>query len=786
MKVRLDRWWNFLSAILLLAAFMMTALKIQSTNWTEDLHLVNWLTFIGFILGLGIGYSHYGRFLSRLLVLLYSILIIPYTIATTYDAGIPWNTRLQSIYGRVYFSVEQLINNVRIEDPIIIFIFLCLLVWFTSMIGGYRLTRTSHPWIPLLLSGITIFTAEFYDQTGNNLYTAFFLFFFLIFLSQNNFSISNKNWKIRGIPVEFETEPLFRRSAFIIAFIIIFLAWNATNIVSAFQTGSQQQKQIIGFVEDIQNQFSKITAPLQGTAILRSEFFGDSVSLGTGTNLGDEIVLEISVNQGKPSGSRYYWRARSYDQFIDNQWISSFDENKLIEANTEINDLLEYFLYPKRTFTIQAKTNLGLLYAPPYPQKINRPVKAFYANLSEDKVDYLALTLEEIAFSGETYEIVNRIPTPTISQMRNSSIDYPEWISNHYLQLPPDFSERIRNLALEITENYSNPYDKSQAITNYLRKNIKYSEQIPEPPLEADRMEWFLFEHQAGFCNYYATAEVLMLRSIGIPARIIFGYAQGEAQNEAETEFVVLRKQSHAWPEVFFAGIGWVEFEPTTIQPTLDRLSGDIASAISEIPSVRDPTRDDLPVMDGGESFGIGGEISENPIINESEEAIEVLPEKPTILPFLFMGAVVLFAIIIMIKDTKPTKTHPPTPVVIESFLVKQGWNIPAWLKNWANYANSSPEEKAFARVIWALTMFKNISYRSFTPAEVTGELKTILPEIAEEVDTILIEYQKAIYSPHSINENQLQTLSNQVLRHSITIKIKKFFHIRKGTTISS
>lgn len=775
MKAHLDRWWNFASAIMLLAAFMMTALKIQSTNWTEDLHLMNWLTFIGFILGIGIGYSQFRGFISKLLIILYSIFIVPYAIGTTYDSGIPWLSRFESLYGRIYFSIEQLFNNIRIEDPILFFIFLCFLVWFISISGGYLLTRSAQPWTPLLISGVTIFTSEFYDQIGNNLYTAFFIFFVLVFLSQNYFTESNRNWRLKRIPVDFETGPSIRRSSFIVAFVIIILAWNAPDIVSAFQKGSQQQKQIIGFVQDIQNQFSKLTAPLEGTAFLRSEFYGDTVSLGTGSNLSDEIVLEISVNQKKPAGTRYYWRARSYDQFVGNQWISSFDSSKLIEPNTEISDLLEYFYFPQRTFTIKTKTNLGLLYTPPYPQKINRPVKAFFANLSEEKVDYIALTLEEIAFSGENYEVVNRIPAPTIAQMRKSTNEYPDWVFENYLQLPPDFSEKIQDLAIEITENSENPYDKTQAITNYLRKNITYKEQIPEPPQDSDPVEWFLFEHREGFCNYYATAEVLMLRSIGIPSRIVFGYAQGESQNPDETEFIVRREQSHAWPEVFFEGIGWVEFEPTTIQPSLDRLLGETVPSISDIPSIRDPNSEDLPVMDGGESFGIGGEI---PDLIQLEELSEVETTEPTILPFIIMGIVVLYSIILISKDNEPVAT-PSTPVVMETFFVQRGWKIPGWLKLWATYSKTSAEEKAFAKIIWSISMFNNFSLHSLTPTEVGREYKSIFPEMSIKIDEMLIEYQKAIYSPYPINLKMIQNQSNHILKYSIIKKIKKIFQFR-------
>lgn len=777
MKARHNRWWNFPSTIILFAALMMTALKIQSTNWTDDLHLINWLTFIGFLLGVGVGYSKFRTFFSRLLIIVYSILIVPYAIGTTYNSSIPWLTRFESIYGRIYFSIDKFINNVRIDDPILFVIFLTFLVWITAITAGFLLTRTGQPWVPILISGVTIFTAEFYDQLGNNLYTAFFIFFILVYISQNYYLESNRKWKIKGIPVDFETEPLIRRSALIVTFLIVLIAWNSTDIVAAFQKGSQQQKQVISFVEDIQTQFSRLTAPLEGTAFLRSEFYGDTVNLGTGSNLSDEIVLEISVDQEKPSGSRYYWRARSYDQFMDNQWTSSFESNKIIEANTEISDWNEYLLFPLRTFSFKMETNLSILYTPPNPQLINRPVKAYFNRLPDEKNDYLALTLEDIAYPGESYEIIGRIPTPTIAQMRNSSQDYPDWVVDYYLQLPPDFSEKIRELAVNLTENYSNPYDKSLAITNYLRNNITYNEQIPEPPLESDLIEWFLFEHQEGFCNYYATSQVLMLRSVGIPARIVFGYAQGEPQNEQETEFIVRKEQSHAWPEVFFTGIGWVEFEPTTIQPTIDRLLGDTISPITDLPSVRDPNRADTPLIDGGESIGIGGEIPDQ---TETGESIPTTtsPKQP-LFPFILMGIVILYSIILMFKGSEKEKT-PATPVVVETFLEKRGYKVPLWLKQWALYAKLTGSEKAFSKIVFSLLIFNKDLKISSTPTELVEQYKKVFPEKSLDAEDMLREYHRAIYSQQPTNLQLLQDYGNLIIRHTILMKIKGLFKFEK------
>ena len=91
---------------------------------------------------------------------------------------------------------------------------------------------------------------------------------------------------------------------------------------------------------------------------------------------------------------------------------------------------------------------------------------------------------------------------------------------------------------------------------------------VEAPPAGQDPLDWFLFHSKKGFCNYYATAEVLLLRSAGIPARMVVGFAQGEF--DPPNHYVVRQRDSHAWPEVYFPGIGWVEFEPTSNQAPLE------------------------------------------------------------------------------------------------------------------------------------------------------------------------------------------------------------------------
>ena len=776
MRTRLDRWWNFSSIILLFLALILTSLKLQSTEWTENLNLLNLLTIIGFTLGIGLGYSKFNSFIVTILITIYSVFFLPWTIGITYDSSIDWISRLENILSRILFSTQQLQINVQIEDPILIYSLLAFAIWFTSLFAGYFLVRESKPWLPLFISAIIIFTAEIYDQSSSNLYTGLFIFFILLLISKTSFMEIGRKWRYQKIPIDVETESLIRRTSIIVAIIIVFLSWNVTNIVSAFQKDSTQRKQIVGVVAEIQSQISKITAPLQGTAYIQTEFYGDTVNLGTGSDLNDEIIFEIKVNQRQPSGVRYYWKGKSYDTFTNNQWESTLKASKFFGSNEPLNQTPEMINFTKRTFSIKTLKNLGILYSPSYPQSINRPIKANYQILPDDQVDIVSLTLEKVTFSGEIYEVANIIPNPTIVQLRKTTQEYPDWVKEKYLQLPSNFSEKISTLANELTKDQTNPYDKTIEITNYLRDNITYQEQIPEPPKNQDIIEWFLFEHKQGFCNYYATAEVLMLRSIGIPARIAFGYAEGDAQNTIGTKYLVRRENLHAWPEIYFQGIGWVVFEPTTIQPAINRLPGESFDNDRNNPIVGDLPGDNLPVIDGGESIpdeNVVPDLVVEPVEMEVEDVEENTFQRITIY-FLLLTIGLIFVFILIKSSSK--KSIVSAPEILESYFTKRGWKSPNWLKLWASYSKLSAEEKAFSKIIWSLFLFQKKYAFSLTPSEIVAKYNDIFPEMREISSSTLLEYQQAVYSNHPIDIKSIQENSNKILRYSLTQKFLSLF----------
>ncbi|MGI9253624.1 MAG: DUF4129 domain-containing transglutaminase family protein, partial [Thermomicrobiales bacterium] len=169
----------------------------------------------------------------------------------------------------------------------------------------------------------------------------------------------------------------------------------------------------------------------------------------------------------------------------------------------------------------------------------------------------------------ERYSITGLASTASPDQLRTAPAAYPEWVTARYLQLPNSVTQRTRDLAAQVMAGASNPFDAAFATQQFLRGHITYSEDIESPPRNQDVVDYVLFDSRVGYCEYYASSMVVMLRSQGIPARVVGGYfpAPWEADRNG---YLYREKNAHLWVEVFFPGFGWIPFEPTASQNTID------------------------------------------------------------------------------------------------------------------------------------------------------------------------------------------------------------------------
>ena len=175
-----------------------------------------------------------------------------------------------------------------------------------------------------------------------------------------------------------------------------------------------------------------------------------------------------------------------------------------------------------------------------------------------------------------------RIPAFTASQLEQATASSDPT----YTQLPDDLPQRVRDLALQITRGQSSPYLKAKALETFLRTRYSYAFAAPggsQPERGQDPVDWFLFGSREGTCGQFSTAFVVLARSVGIPARVVSGWAI----TQTDQPQTVHSNQAHQWAEVAFDDLGWITFEPTASggAPSRTGQAGDVVP-VTEMPVI--------------------------------------------------------------------------------------------------------------------------------------------------------------------------------------------------------
>jgi transglutaminase-like putative cysteine protease len=764
------RWWDLIAALVLVMTIMSAAARLYSTQWTTDLDRIQILTLIGIVLGLALGQSSFSSRVVRLFALCYGLFFVPWQLALMQSNSIAWGERLISLWGRIEVASNQFYQSQGVEDSVLFIALMAVLFFILGLSSGYYLTRHGYVWASIIPAGVAIFIINHYDiynpSWGRTIGT--FLFFSLLLIGRMAYLRHRAEWQESGVSQTPETHLDIGRASVVAVIIIILLAWNVPALAASSNAAYQMWDSITQPWHSVRDRLSDAVASLQGSVALVSDFYGDTLSLGTGTRLGDDLVFTVETTGTQPRGVKYYWRARSYDLYRDGDWENSSTENVIIEPSTEG---LTYPQWQGRRviqFTINSRINqLQTLYTGSLPLWVSRPGQAVLSRLPDGAVDVTMLLADPPLYAGETYRVRSWISAPTITQLRNSTTEYPDWVNERYLDFPEYLSDRIPELSQQITAGLDNPYDKTMAITQYLRDTIEYATTVPNPPDGIDPIEWFLFDLKRGYCNYYATAQVLMLRSIGIPARLVAGFAEGELQ-EGSNLYFVRHREAHAWPEVYFEGYGWVEFEPTVSQaPREFLLGGD--STTGDLGERDLPGRQSIHMLDD--------ELFERDFETERERLFSQVGGQRNVAIITFFIGLGAFGLVFMGWRTVRQRYHLPAfPILLERSLDQRGLQIPSWLRNWSRRAILTPLEKAYGTLNLALKLLGSPAGQSDTPAERADRMSQLLPTAEEPARILQQEYEVDTYSPHSGDTKRAREASTRLGRLTFKALLSRIF----------
>jgi transglutaminase-like putative cysteine protease len=276
-----------------------------------------------------------------------------------------------------------------------------------------------------------------------------------------------------------------------------------------------------------------------------------SIDLHFRGRLGDTPVMYVRT------GAPAYWRGLVFDTYRDGQWTAS---------NHSYLELQPYV--PPRFLPPAPPNNLGTFVQTfrvlrPLPGVVSAayPIQSLYVPVAALRQDaYGTFRTPSGLRPGQTYSVVSYLPNLSAQELEKAP--FSSVVSGAYLDYGA-LSMQARDLARQaVLGHQETQFDTVMALTDYLQAHFQYSQQLGHVPPGRDPVDWFLFDVKIGYCEQFATAETLMLRSLGIPARLATGYSTGDYDPVLD-QSVVRERDAHAWVEVWFPDHGWVPVDPS-------------------------------------------------------------------------------------------------------------------------------------------------------------------------------------------------------------------------------
>jgi hypothetical protein len=289
--------------------------------------------------------------------------------------------------------------------------------------------------------------------------------------------------------------------------------------------------------------------------------FSERVELGKIGQIqqSNAVVMHIQIQGDKAGLYDLKWRGVALANFSGKVWSNRNERYPLLQLADgrfglglpERRDVAPQMIH-YRVLLEPIGTNVFFLASEP------RMLKGAYRDLAKDPAG--SVFDADIQHPISLYEADSDIANPRADALRNAGSEYPVKDTATYLQLPP-LDARIPALAREITRSADNNYDKAVAIERYLTTHYGYTLQLPriEP---REPLANFLFERKQGHCEYFASSMAVMLRTLGIPSRVVNGFRTTEF-NDLTSSYVIRASSAHSWVEAEFPGYGWVTFDPT-------------------------------------------------------------------------------------------------------------------------------------------------------------------------------------------------------------------------------
>jgi Transglutaminase-like superfamily len=564
---------GWFTLFLLITVVYSTIWCVQAADWVDHLNILTLTTALGLIIGLIAAKQHrLPRLPTHLIAIGFGLLLAFWQTAGADYAG---NTLTLARGIHEWFQIA-FAGGTSNDDSIFLFL-ITALGFILAYSSAWLLYRTRSPWLLIVANAIVLLINLSNVEPGYIVYLVVFLFASLLLLLRFNLYESVQRWRQQGLRYGDDLGWDVMQAGILISIgVLLFswlLPWGYVN-----DTASQLWNANANPYVQLENAWNRLVPVTGGFTPANHGNFADTLALGGNPNLNNDVVFIV-----QSADSTQYLASLSYDTYDPIRgWIDSPTNTISLNSNQVIGteSALWHPVQQQITVVNPPGEKYPYLFGASQIASVDQPAQVQTTTSNGSVIAWLSRNGDLAA--GQRYTIISyvsaadvqtlrSVPLPVNSPTLPANFDgpvpstyYEPAILNTYLQLPANLDPAIKQLARNVIarSHVTTMYDQAVALEAYLRTNYTYDVNIHRPP-GSEGVSWFLFhsDHH-GFCNYFASAMAIMARSLGMPARVVAGYTNGQF-DVRHNQRIIRGIDAHAWTQIYFATYGWVNFEPS-------------------------------------------------------------------------------------------------------------------------------------------------------------------------------------------------------------------------------
>lgn len=738
----LTDWESWLTLGLVMLVFLSVSRSVDKADWVPDMPSLTSLSFFAILAGFFLARVRLPEGVLHLAALAIGAPII--FLLTLQFMGVEGLRAGASEWWERWKTWIDVVVSGGISSDTMPFVMMVLAItWIAGYLCAWAIFRWQNAWLALVPGGIGLLTNISYLPGQWSIDFIIFLFGGMLLVARVHMQRKLREWQQTNTPYpDFISLTLLNVTTWV-AIGAMVLAWwapqaNEVGPVAGFWN------RVAGPISGDSDVFTRLFSGIDSKKEVPLHSFGDSLPLQGKVVLSNRIVAQAEFGEGVTPARAL--RGAVYDEYVTQGWRAGqrraldLGPTEQPEPSAQNPQRAEYRDREHAQVTVVTETGTPrrTLLGVGVPDSVSINSRAELVT-SDVIPDVSAIRARKDLKTGDIYVANGNISTASEEKLRGAGVEYPQWVRERYLQLPDDLPQRVRDLAAQLTAGRQAPLDKAKAIEEYLRTFPVSYDVRPVPP-GRDAVDFFLFDEKKGYSDYQASAMVVLLRAVGVPARMAVGYTVDEFDLSVN-RYLLREKHAYAWPEVFFPTFGWAEFAPYGEAPV-------VARAISDAPT-------EEPVL-SDEAFT--GEIPE-PDFGPIDDS---MPTGPFVVD----------------DDTNVLKSLLPLLYALLAIAAVIGLGVVgvrfAWERGMSGLDYPS---QLWEKTIRLASLLRVGPRPSQTPTEYSQSLRRTLPG-TEGVDQVATSYLRSRYGRRDPDETEREQLDKawRPLRNRL---IKKVFRMK-------